>query len=290
MLIGHEKQWNFLKRSIELDKLSHAYLFAGQEKLGKKKLALEWISLLFKKDLQRTQHSDLILIEPQEKEIQIAQIRNLSWKLSLKPYLTPFKIAIIDRAHLMNQEAQTSLLKTLEEPKGNAILILITEHPEIIFPTILSRVQIIKFYPVKKEEIKNYLKKQGISEEKSEEVAKISLGRPGAAIEFISDSQRLESQKKIVEKLIEISNSNIASRFHYAKAISQEPNLGEILEIWISYFRNILLTKLNGGNNLNQYSLPKLKNILKLIQKTNFLISTTNVNPKLALETLMLEL
>ncbi|PIV68380.1 MAG: hypothetical protein COS07_04185, partial [Candidatus Aenigmarchaeota archaeon CG01_land_8_20_14_3_00_37_9] len=158
----------------ESGRISHAYLFCGQEKLGKKTIALEWISSLFGQDLQNAQHPDLIFLEPTDppsvkdskekptgkKEIRISQIRELIWKLSLKPYSAPYKAVIIDQAHLMNQDAQTSLLKTLEEPKGKTFLILITEMPESLFPTIRSRVENIKFYPVKKEEIKNYLKKQ----------------------------------------------------------------------------------------------------------------------------------
>lgn len=289
-IIGHQKQWEFLKRLREKGNFSHAYLFSGQEKLGKKKLALEWISLLFGKDLQKNQHPDLTFIEPLEKEIQIGQIRDLIWKLSLKPYSAPLKAAIIDRAHLMNQEAQTSFLKTLEEPRGQAVLILISEHPEYLFPTILSRVQTLKFQPVKKEEIKDYLKNQGVSEKTLKEILKISLGKPGVAVDLVSDNQKLENQKKIIQDLIKISQADIAFRFQYAKEIAKEANLREILETWLSHLRNVLLGRLGGIEDFNQYSLAKLRNILNLVQRTNFLILTTNVNPRLALETLFLEL
>ena len=296
MIIGHQKQLEFLKKIVEAKKMSHAYLFAGQEKLGKKKIALEWISQLF----NHKQHPDLAIIEPEAKrtsfsslpsvakEIKIEQIRDFIWKLSLKPYSAPFKAAIIDKAHLMNQEAQTALLKTLEEPKGKTLLILITESPEYLLPTILSRCETIKFYPVKKEEIKNFLKKQEVSEEKAEEISQISLGRPGVAIDFISDSQKIKNFQKKLKELNTISNSDIIFRFQYAKSLSEDPqNLRETLDIWLSYFRNTLLSNLKSGNN--QYPIAKLKNILKLIQNTSFLISNTNINSKLALERLMLE-
>lgn len=290
-IIGHEQQWEFLRKLAETKKFPHAYLFAGQDKLGKRTIALEWVSLLLlDQNLQKNQHPDLILIEPKAKEIQIAQIRDLIWKLSLKPYSAPFKAAIIDGAHLMTKDSQTCLLKTLEEPKGNTLLILISEAPEYLFPTIISRVQTLKFYPVKKEEIKNYLKKQGVLEKRAEEISKISLGRPGLVMEFISDSKKLKLLQETIEELIQVSNSHLSARFQYAKSLSQDPqNLKEILDIWLSYFRNILLLKIKGKEDLNQYSFLKLKNIIKLIQTTKFLISTTNVNSRLALENLMLE-
>ena len=296
MIIGHQKQWEFLKRSAESGKLSHAYLFSGQKKLGKKTVALEWISSLFGQPPTKLlvgSHPDFILVEPINREIQISQIRDLNWRLSLKPLISQLKAAIIDQAHLMNEEAQNCFLKTLEEPKGKTILILITEWPEILLPTIRSRCEIIKFYPVPRLEIENYLKAKTdggwvASKEKVKEIATISLGRPGVAIDFISNPQKLENQKKIIKELIEISNSPLASRFQYARGLAKTPNLKEILDIWLSYFRNILLEKCLTPEV--KHPVSKLKNIIKQIQNTNFLLSTTNVNPRLALEILMIEL
>lgn len=281
-IIGHQRQWQFLKQSAESGKVSHAYLFCGQEKLGKKRIALEFVKLINGGNFDLG-HPDLILIEPKKREIQIAQIRELIQKLSLKPYSALFKVSLIDQAHLMTKDSQNSFLKTLEEPKGRTILILITESPERLLPTISSRCEIIKFSPVKEVEIKSYLREK-LSDRDWEEASKFCLGRPGEAVDFVSDPQKLENRKKIIKELIKISNSGIASRFQSAKELSRESNLKEILEIWLSYFRNVLLEK------KSQHTFPKLKNILSQIQNTNFLISTTNINSRLALEILMLEL
>lgn len=302
MIIGHQKQWNFLRRAAESKRFSHAYLFSGQEKLGKRTLALEWISFLFNQNLQKNNHPDLIFIEPQTKEIQISQVRDLIWRLSLKSSLAPLKAAIIDNAHLMNQEAQTSLLKTLEEPRGNTLLILISEYPQYLLPTILSRVEEVKFYPVKKEEIKNYLKNQGLAEREAEEISRISSGKSGQAINFLLNSQKLKDWERIRKELITILNSDLAVKFQYVKELSQKDNLKEILEIWLAFFRENLMLKIKAEpekirrgldtqqSNPLDYSLTKIKNILSKIQTINFLIATTNVNIRLALETFMLDL
>lgn len=306
MIVGHQKQWQYLTKLAEVDKLPHALLFSGQEKLGKKTLALELIKLLSCQggkvlpcqtcrscqDIQKRIHPDLTLIKPIGKEIQISQIRECIWRLSLKPSISPFKAAIIDQAHYMNQEAQSALLKTLEEPKGNTLLILISEYPETLFPTILSRVQKIKFYPVKKKEIEDYLKKQDIEEKASEEILKFSLLKPGKVIDFISDPQKLKAQKKAIMDLIKVSNSDLSLRFQYAKDLSLKPqDLKETLNIWLFHFRNVLISTINyqlSRSDLDKFR--KLKNTINLIQKTNFLIFFSNVNPRLALEILMLEL
>jgi len=291
MIIGHQKQWQFLKKSVSLEKISHAYLFSGQEKLGKKTVALEFAKLI-NGTKQKKGDPDLILIKPEIKTIQIAQIRALIWKLSLKPYSAPFKIAIIDKAHCLTAEAQNALLKTLEEPKKQTILILITEYPETLFSTIRSRCEVLRFFPVKKGEIETYLREKGLSQQEAERITGISLGKPGEAIDFISNPQKLEDRKKTIEELITLSKGDLASRFQYVKTISKEPNLNEILKVWMSYLRNILISSIGSKktvSRLHHYSFSKLKNILEQMQKTNFLISTTNINPKLALEVLMLE-
>jgi len=293
MIIGHQKQWQFLRKSLELGKRAHAYLFSGETQLGKKKFALEFAKLINGENFDFG-HPDLILIEPYEgREIQIIQIRELIQKLSLKPYSAFLKVAMIDQAHLMNSEAQNCFLKTLEEPKGNTILILITEAPETLFPTIRSRCEIIKFYPVKISEIENYLESQGISKEKSKAIARLSLGRPGLAIDFLTNPQKLENQKKIIEELIKISSgkTSLSLRFQYAKDLVMNPELSEILNIWLSYFRTLLLEQfLPPEVKKPEYPFSKLKNIIKQIQNTIFLISTKNINPRLALEILMLQL
>jgi len=341
MLIGHQKQWQFLRKSAETGRISHAYLFVGQAQLGKKTLAIEFVEWLLvdeavassspfanarvvdeavassspfanarvvdelrslhslrsvNENIQEKQHPDFIFVEPKGGEIQISQIREFIRRLSFKPLISPFKAAIIDQAHCMNQEAQNCLLKTLEEPKGRAVLILITEYPETLFPTILSRCEIIKFYPVRKIEIKKYLERQGIPSKELEELIRSCMGRPGVAIDFISDPQKLENQRRAVKDLIKFSNSELSTRFQYVKDLSQAPqNLREILDIWLGYFRNVLLARItdkkpSNGLQFNNYSSARLRKILKLIQRINFLIAKTNINPRLALEILAIEL
>jgi len=307
-IVGHQKQWQFLKKSVELKKLSHAYLFSGEEKLGKKTVALEFIKLICgKEDVFEREHPDLFLISPEiGTSIQINQIRELNWKLSLKPSLAPFKVALLDKAHLMNEEAQNCLLKTLEEPRGNAILILISEQPERLFPTILSRCQIIKFFPVKRIEIEEYLKAQGFAEKIAKEITELSLGRPGQAMDLAARPQKIEEQKQSISKLLNLARAPISLRFQLAKEVSQDYlNLREVLEIWMSFLRKALISRLvdelrsspriatarvKNGSEPGEFSISKLRALLQRIQNTIFLISTTNVNPRLALEIFLLEI
>lgn len=324
MIVGHQKQWQFLKKSAELQKVPHGLLFFGQEQLGKKTLAIEFTKFLNCQsknsltkpcqicrdcqDIKKGLHPDFILLEPKSPhgEIRIVQIRELIQKLALRPYRADFKVAILDNAHLMTRHSQSCFLKLLEEPKGRAILILITEHPEMLLPTILSRVQKIRFSPPETTEIEKHLIKQGASKEKAKRLTSLSFGKPGAAIDFLLDSQKFENQKKLISDLIKLSDSNLSSRFQYAKDLSQKASgdsglrLKEILDTWLGCFRKILLLRIKEKKNLGKkaslpsllekYPLTKLKNLISLIQSLNLLVSTTNINPRLALEILLIKL
>ncbi len=229
----YQKQWQFLKKTAELGKVPHAYLFYG-EAIEKKSLALEFVKLLncenknFNarpcqicrscQDIEKKIHPDLALIEPENNEIKINQIRELRSRFALRSYSACFKSAIIDQAHCLNQEAQSASLKLLEEPKGDALFILITEYPEMLLPTILSRVERMRFYSAPKK------------------------------------YQNFDYSKKIITEILEIRHQDLATRFEYAKKIAEEPqNLKERLDVWLGYFREVLIATIN--NQSKDYSL-----------------------------------
>ncbi len=296
MVIGHKKQTDFLKKSASLDKLSHAYLFSGQEKLGKRTAALEWAYDLLKIENKPEQsHPDLILVSAPEKEIKIEQIKNLIWQLSLKPYSAPLKVAIIDDAHLMNQDAQNALLKTLEEPQDHTLLILISEYPLALLPTIISRCQRINFYQVAKSEMEKWLQGSKVPPEEAKQIIGIAVGQPGIAKEFMDNPEKLKDYLSKIKEIDKVASSDLNLRFQYAKDLSSSPELAESLDVWLSHFRNVLIGIAMSGSmdpveSAGQPSLKKLKSVVKNIQKIKYLISATNVNARLALETLMLTL
>jgi len=296
MLLGHQKQLQYLKRLAQTDKLPHAFLFSGEEKVGKRTTAIEYCKWLLKTDIEQRTHPDFILLEPEKREIQISQVRDCIWRLALKPQLSVFKIAIIDQAHCLNQEAQSAFLKTLEEPKGKALIILITEYSETLFPTILSRVQRIKFYPPAREEIKNYLLKKGIKEDAAQEMIKLSLARPGKIIDFLSKPETLEKQRKAISDFKSIIGNNLLFRFKCAKELAANTReIKEVLESWLGYLRELLISVNHSCQReeillKKDYSLETLKNNINSIQEINFLLAKANINPRLALETLMLNL
>ncbi len=278
MIIGHEKQREFLNK-IKRDG-SRSLLFVGPELLGKKTVAFNFFSSIFEGRINR--HPDFIFVEPSNNNIHIQQIRTLSQRISFKPVQSSCFGVIIDDAHLMNKDAQNCFLKTLEEPKSNAILILITDHPDYLLPTIISRCEKVKFYPVENKRIISYLKEKRIKEEEIEEITKIALGRPGQAVNFLNNPEEMKERKRILKEFIEMAQSPLEKRFNYVKKISEEENLREILIIWLSYLRERMIS--NKTKNLE-----KLRELINALQETIFLISSTNTSSKLALEALVVQ-
>jgi len=305
MLIGHEKIWSFLEQAFEQKKIPHAFLFAGGNKLGKRTLAFELAKKVLKEDVSHFQHPDFIFLGPgaedsfseEEKEkkkkkslkseIPISKIRELIWKFSLTPSLSPFKIAVIDEAHLMNLEAQNCLLKTLEEPKGNSVLFLVSEYPELLLTTLRSRCSLIKFYPVEKEKIKRYLREKKIEEKMSQAIVELSQGRPGLAVDFSNNPQRLQERAEIEKELVKILKADLETRFRWAQKRSENLDfLKEILNSWLLLLRKNLVLKIRKKKEKEEIR-KEIKRIREL-EKIRFLLFFTNINPRLALENLML--
>ena len=280
-IIGHEKQREVLEKLIENGNIPHALLFSGPEKIGKKEIAVEFS----KKILGEDSNTDFFILSSEENIITIEEVRNLQEKLSLKPYNHDFKVVIIDNVHLMKKEAQNAFLKTLEEPRGKSILILITSYPSMLLKTIFSRVQELKFSLVSKEEIEKHLIKLGADKEKAKEISLISSGQIGKAIDYFNNPKKVEIFNQAIKDISRMSSMNYFQRFNYAKKMSETENIDEIMDIWQRYFRREMIITINKGENL-------LKNIelIKNIDKTRYLINSTNANKRLLLENLLLKI
>lgn len=137
---------NFLDKLILADKTTGSFIFSGPKGSGKKDAALYFAQKIIKNPRSLANHPDVFFLEKDKdkKNISIESVRHLIGKLSLSASLGK-KIAIIQDADNLNINGFNALLKTLEEPKKNTTIILITKDLDKILPTIISRSQVLRF-------------------------------------------------------------------------------------------------------------------------------------------------
>ena len=259
----YETHWEFLKSSAKLGKLSHAYLFSGNDAVSQKQLAVlfsQFLNCEAKLDkpcghcsscriVEARSHPDLLWIEG-IREIPISAIRDLHHHLSLCAWQSSFKIAVIENAHLMNQEAQSALLKNLEEPRPNTVFLLLTRYPDLLFETIRSRTQELRWH-------------------------------------VFSSEPKNSTSRQDLEQLERLRNSLLQERFDYARNAGETAQeVAQILLQWMEAERARLLSSLS---SLSKDVLQEEKT-LKTMQEMLYAVQTTNVTPRLALEQVLLEL
>jgi len=217
IIIGHQKIIKFLERSIANNSLVHSYLFVGPSHIGKtliaKTMAMSLISqekpcfkCLFKSDIKEKFHPDIIEVKQllKKEKIGIDQIRELKGKLALTPFSGRYKIAIIEEAERLTDEAANSFLKLLEETSKKSIIILITNNLKAILSTVRSRCQILRFSLPCEQETERYLIDEcQLSSEKAKKFYALSLGRPGLALRYLEEKETLESVKKEASNFID---------------------------------------------------------------------------------------
>lgn len=189
-----EKPLSQIKADLAKNRLTHAYLFVGPKGSGKKDAA----KLIFRLANGHTEdcncdschqvnadsHPDLSVISPDGRFITIKQVKNTQHYLSLVPLTCKVKMAIFTDAQEFNVESSNALLKTLEEPLENTIIVLLSSIPERLLPTIRSRCRTITFNNSTPKEVEEYLTEKGIEKVKSRVASYVSGGIISKALQF----------------------------------------------------------------------------------------------------------
>ena len=191
-IVGHEHLVHDLTRLADGRDLSHAYLFWGPEKVGKRTVALALANYLqkgaFVYEEGRVLHDSLFVDSGEKSSIGIDAIRAIRNFLSQKPNISHYRTAIIDGGELLTDESQNALLKISEDPPPSALLILIAKDPESLKETIRSRFQKIYFPTVPAKRIAVWLREEWkVPKEKAESLAAQSFNQPGRALAILND-------------------------------------------------------------------------------------------------------
>jgi len=236
-----QKQWSFLTKRFKSGNGAHAYLFSGKDIEHIKATAQDFAKFVNCGDeakfslgkfcnkcpscqmIEKGIFSDLSVVKSQNSEssqkngkdmmeIAVEQARQAQEFLAYTSYYGGPKLLIVENAERMSTEAQNCFLKTLEEPRGNAIIMLLSSKPDLLLPTILSRCQEIKFFG-----------------QKSQEVSR--------------------EEENILKGLKKVLSEDLAAKFQYAKTANVEgENFNKILVALQKHLRHTLLENINTGN------------------------------------------
>lgn len=280
--LGFEKIKDFFEKTANSALLSHAYIFSGQEMIGKRTFAVE-LADFFRGEDRGGLNPNLFFLDQSSSEsgatITIDEVRRAKNFLSLSPYSGSHKFAIIDNAHLMTDDAQNALLKILEEPSASSVLILISSNSDALLPTIKSRCQEIKFPPHSQKTVDEFLSGHKINQAQADFLSKFSNGRIGL-VKTILDNGGLNDLKKSVEELAELTKADLNKRFSMAQAFSDEKSGGDLQ-------RKILYWMLFARTKINE---PKIPNILRNLLELYKIISQPQFNRRLALESFIISI
>ncbi|MFY9324108.1 MAG: hypothetical protein WAO72_08175 [Syntrophomonadaceae bacterium] len=233
-IIGQDQATAILQHSLENGTISHAYLFMGPPGVGKQKTARIFINLLLEQEdseagiyLREGIHPDLMEIRVPENRTRISkeQISKemIPW-LAMKPYRAKHRLVLIHDSHLLSLEAANALLKTLEEPAEYTVLILLNDTSEML-ETIVSRCQLLRFYPLESQVIEKILIDEGVEAQQASRAARLSQGSLGQAWLFSQEENWPERWQSTLSLLQGLSSAEPIKVLEAADLIEKELEL-----------------------------------------------------------------
>ncbi len=317
-IIGHESIIQHLQNAISAGKVSHAYIFHGEDGMGKKLLAETFAKTLqceekgilscnrCKSCLQADtgNHPDIIRVTHEKVSIGVDDIRlQVNADIQVKPYDSKYKIYMIDDADKLTEQAQNALLKTMEEPPEYAIVLLLVSNIGAILPTILSRCVVLNLKPVDKAAIKEFLMtRHHIPDYKAQMAADFSSGNVGKAIKYAS-SEEFEKMKEdvlhILKYIDEMELYEVVSGLKFLSA--NKPVIEDYIDLMMLWYRDVIMYKATMDPNLllyrdeltfikqqaNKRSYENVENIISAMEKAKIRLKA-NVNFDIAIELMLL--
>ncbi len=324
-IVGHEHSIDILRRTIAAQQVRHAYLFTGPSRIGKGLLAHRFAQTLLCtggpdprvsptdpcntclscRKVLHGNHPDVHVITkaPDKQFILIEQVRALQSDSARRTLEGRRNIFIIQNAHEMNLQAANCLLKTLEEPEPDVVLLLTAPDAGLLLPTILSRVQQIPMQLLTTTQIKTALQQRWeVDSQESELIAALAAGRMGWAVQAVEDDEMLDERRSQLELLAKIPATGKIQRFDLVQRLNTDADkVDALLDLWLLWWRDIVLAAnhcLDLTVNVDMRDLLKIQaakvgsaeaeRMIHAILQTREAIEQ-NVNTRVALEVLMLD-
>lgn len=311
---GQDRPIAVLRQAFLRSSIPGAYLFIGEDGLGKYLVALNFAKAVnclngdFEPcetcpsclKINKKQHPDVHFIEPEDSEaIKIDAVRGLKKDIALRPYDARKKVFIINDAHNLTPDASNAILKILEEPPRDSLIILISAKPALLLKTIISRCQILRFNPLERGKLEGILENDyRVGKGLAHFLAYFCEGRIGPALR-LKDTDILREKNRVIDGFLISGKGAFLDSAH----MQERQGLRSALNILAAWFRDIYIAKA-GVPHSKLINLDRKEELLKFMARYNFMdlneiinsISNSllyleyNINTKLLLYNLKAEL
>lgn len=325
-ILGHEWAVNLLKEHVANQRLRHAYLITGPMGVGRRTLALRLVQALNCTQppapgepcfvcractrIERMEYPDLAVVQAEQRggTLKVDQVRELQHSLTLAPYEGRYRVALLLHAEEAHPSAANALLKTLEEPPSQVILLVTAPNTESLLPTIVSRCEVLRLRPLPYDQVARGLQTRwGLAEDQARSLAHISGGCPGYALRMYHEPALVERRNLWLDEHQRLLKSNRVDRFAYSETITRDrqqvkDNLARLLQTWLSLWRDVMLrsarasapiTNLDRTVEVDQmavcYGLETAYHTIAALEQTLQRLDE-NVNPRLAMDVLLLDM
>jgi len=316
-IIGHKQVITQLCLMQQEDRIPHAMLFCGTDGVGKFLVAEALAAAILChapvhnqacghckacRALAAGTHPDFFQIQPESETkaapaIRIEAVRKLQEEIARIPLLSERRVVIMQEADKMNEAAANCLLKTIEEPSGQIVFILLTSRPSALLDTIISRCMRVEFGILQPEELVKILQQQGIEEPLAGKLASIADGSVSKAL-AMQDEELLNLQTQAFDLASAAGTLGVEQLLQLAKEMSSHSR--ERLIQWLGFlamiYRDLLMLYSGSGlplynqsdidrlsSLLNKYHQQELLQLLQLVQDYQKRLGS-NVNTQLCLE------
>ena len=320
-IVGHEQIKEHMQAAIRDKKPFHAYLFQGEEGVGKEALARTFAAGLqcqsestdkpckecvSCRQMESGNQPDVIWVTREKASHGVDQIREqLCNTMDIKPFSSPYKIYLVPEAEKMTEAAQNALLKTIEEPPEYGIVILMTSNISALLPTIQSRCLTMEFRPLSTAVVESFVKEHcQVPDYQARASAAFAQGNLGKAMRYAKSEDFIERKDHIISLLRHVEQMDLSEMLAVIKDLgTRKDEVRDYIDLMVLWYRDVLLFK--ATKDINQLlfqdeasyisreashrSYEKIEEILQAFEKAKVRLRA-NVNFDITMELMLLTL
>ena len=320
-IVGHEQIKEHMQAAIRDKKPFHAYLFQGEEGVGKEALARTFAAGLqcqsestdkpckecvSCRQMESGNQPDVIWVTREKASLGVDEIREqLCNTMDIKPFSSPYKIYLVPEAEKMTEAAQNALLKTIEEPPEYGIVILMTSNISALLPTIQSRCLTMEFRPLSTAVVESFVKEHcQVPDYQARARAAFAQGNLGKAMRYAKSEDFIERKDHIISLLRHVEQMDLSEMLAVIKDLgTRKDEVRDYIDLMVLWYRDVLLFK--ATKDINQLlfqdeasyisreashrSYEKIEEILQAFEKAKVRLRA-NVNFDITMELMLLAL